>query len=76
MIQAMLSRYNIQHKRTSPGHPQTNGKVERLNHELIQRLQRMTVDDRENWDLYLRKALFAFHSHTNARLGCSPFYLQ
>lgn len=36
----------------------------------------MTVDDRENWDRYLRKALFAFHSHTNSRLGCSPFYLQ
>ena len=75
-FQAALARYNIQHKRTSPGHPQTNGKVERLNHELIQRLQRMTVDDRDNWDQYLRRALFAFHAHTNVRLGCSPFFLQ
>lgn len=75
-FQAMLSRYGIQHKRTSPGHPQTNGKVERLNHELVQRLQRMSVDDRNNWDQYLRRALFAFHAHTNARLGCSPFFLQ
>src|SRR4030095_617368 len=75
-FQAALSRYGIQHKRTSPGHPQTNGKVECLNHELIQRLQKMTVDDRVNWDLYLRKALFAFHAHTNSRLGCFPFFLQ
>ena len=36
----------------------------------------MTVDDRENWDLYLRRALFAFSAHKNSRLGCSPFYLQ
>ena len=75
-FQAALSRYGIQHKCTSPGHPQTNGKVERLNYELVQRLQKMTLDDRENWDQYLRKAHFAFHAHTNSRLGCSLFYLQ
>ena len=47
-----------------------------MNHELVQRLQRITVDDRGNWDQYLRRALFAFHAHTNARLCCSPFFLQ
>jgi transposase InsO family protein/uncharacterized protein (UPF0335 family) len=75
-FQAALSRYGIKNKRTTPGHPQTNGKVERLNHELVKRLQRMTTEDRENWDLYVRKALFAFHAHVNQRIGCSPFYLQ
>src|SRR5213078_456949 len=46
------------------------------NHELVKRLQRMTTEDRENWDLYVRKALFAFHAHINQRIGCSPFFLQ
>jgi len=73
---AALSRYGITAKKTTPGHPQTNGKVERLNHELTKRLQRMTTGNRENWDLYIRKALFAFHAHFSQRLGCSPFYLQ
>jgi hypothetical protein len=36
----------------------------------------MVVDDRDNWDLYLRKATFAFSAHTNALLGCSLFYLR
>ena len=78
-FQAFIKRYNIHHNRTSPGHPQTNGKVERLNHELIQRLQRISAEegnDRRDWDLYLRQALFAFHAHTNQRLGSTPFFLQ
>jgi hypothetical protein len=78
-FQAFIKRYGIHHNRTSPGHPQTNGKVERLNYELIQRLQRISAEegnDIKNWDLYLRQALFAFHAHTNQRLGATPFYLQ
>src|SRR5271154_1047892 len=78
-FQAFIKRYNIHHNRTSPGHPQTNGKVERLNYELQQRLQRISAEKgnaRRDWDLYLRQALFAFHAHTNKRLGSSPFFLQ
>jgi hypothetical protein len=78
-FQAFIQRYNIHHNRTSPGHPQTNGKVERLNYELQQRLQRISAEkgnDRRDWDLYLRQALFAFHAHTNKRTGSSPFFLQ
>ena len=78
-FQAVLKRYSIHHNRTSPGHPQTNGKVERLNHELVQRLQRISAEDghnRKNWDEYLRQAVFAFHAHVNRRTGQSPFFLQ
>src|SRR5262249_21059231 len=35
-FQAFVKRYNVEYNHTSPRHPQTNGKVERLNHELIQ----------------------------------------
>ena len=60
------------------GHPQTNGKVEHLNHELVQRLVRITTEkgDLKDWDLYLREALFAFHAHVNHKTGASPFFLQ
>ena len=78
-FQALVKRYGIEHNKTSPGHPQTNGKVERLNHELIQRLKRITIEkgkDLKDWDLYLREALFAFHAHVNHKTGTSPFFLQ
>jgi len=76
---AALNRYGIRHKRTTPAHPQTNGKVERWNHELMNRLQRIAAEEgnnRRDWDLYVRQGLFAFHAHYNSRLGCTPFYLQ
>ena len=78
-FQAIITRYKIEHKRTTPGHPQTNGKVERLNYELVQRLQRIGVDDghqKDEWDQHLPQAMLAFHAHKNNRLGCTPFFLQ
>jgi transposase InsO family protein len=78
-FEAFVKRYHIRHNYTSPGHPQTNGKVERLNHELIERLQRISAEERhqmDKWDEYIPQALLAFHAHRNQRMGCSPFYLQ
>ena len=78
-FQAVCSRYGIRSTPTSPGHPQTNGKVERLNHELVQRIQRISAEKGHNlrdWDIYLRQALFAYHAHAHSRIGATPFYLQ
>src|SRR5579859_4055106 len=78
-FQAAVKRHGIKYSHTTPGHPQSNGKVERLNHELVQRLQRIGADDGHSvneWDTYLPQALLAFHAHQNSRTGCSSFYLQ
>ena len=78
-FQAICKRYGIRSCPTTPGHPQTNGKVERLNYELIQRLQRICKEkghDLTDWDVYLPQALFAFHAHPHSRIGMTPFYLQ
>ena len=56
-----------------------NRKVERPNHELIQRLQYISAEEgnkRRDWDLYLRQALFAFHAYKNACLGATLFFLH
>src|SRR5438105_1650837 len=61
------------HSYTSPGHPQTNGKVEQLNHELVQRLQCISTKEghqHDKWDQYLPQALLAFHAHKNQCEQC------
>jgi len=76
-FEAFVKRYHIRHNYTSPRHPQTNGKVERLNHEIIQCLQRISAGERhqmDKWNEYLPQALLAFHGHRNQHMGCSPFY--
>ena len=78
-FRAILWCYGIKRIPTTPGHPQSNGKVERLNYELLQRIQRISHEPGNKidcWDLYIQRALFAFAVHTNARTGMSPFKLQ
>ena len=78
-FRSILQRYGIKRVPTTPGHPQSNGKVERLNYELLQRIQRISHEPENKidcWDLYIQRALFAFAVHTNARTGMSPFKLQ
>src|SRR5579859_3240389 len=76
---AAVKRHGIKYSHTTPGHPQSNGKVECLNHELIQWLQRIGADDGhsiDKWDTYLPQALLEFHAHQNSHTWCLPFYLQ
>ena len=56
-----------------------NGKVERLNHELVQHFERISVEenyDQREWDTYLHQALFAYYAYVNSRIGATLFYLQ
>ena len=74
-----MNKYSIEHKYTTPAHPQTNGKVERWNYQLVDHIQRIAAEDgnwRDDWDLYVKQALFAYHAHYNPRVGATPFYLQ
>jgi len=78
-FKAALERYGIASKKMTPGHPQSNGKVERLNYELLLRIQRICGEDGnkiEYWDRYIPRALFAFSAHKNMRWGATPFFLQ
>ena len=76
VIQSYLKKIETQYKGTSPYHPRTNGKVERLNGILEDMISKMLFGKPTKlWDLYLDTALFASHIHTNSTMKTSPFYL-
>jgi hypothetical protein len=62
-------------KVTSGYHPQTNGKVEKHNHILMQLLRKLCAESPEDWDLWVPYVLLADRSRVRRESNYSPMYL-
>ena len=56
-IEALLKKYNVTHKVSTPYHPQTSGQAEVSNREIKQILEKTVGPTRKNWSLSLNDAL-------------------
>ena len=65
----------IEHRHSSPNHPQTNGLVERFNQTLRRAIQRSIQDNQADWDLHVDKVLFGYRIGIQASTAYSPFEL-
>jgi hypothetical protein len=73
-IRECFAQLGIKHRRTSPGHPQTNGMVERFNQTLKHTLRKLVNNDTSAWEDRLAEAMMAYRISEHRGRGMSPFY--
>ena len=75
VIREMTERFQIDHRKTTPYHPQTNGQTERVNGILVSILRKMVRDSKRDWDTKLTAALWAYRTTFKVTTQATPFSL-
>lgn len=71
----MAKLLNINHIRTTPYHPQSNGSIERYHRTLGQCVRAYTEENRENWHKYIPFFLFSYNNTVHTATGFAPHSL-
>ncbi len=66
----------IEHRRSTPYRPQTNGRCERANRTIKEMLRKLVNGERAGWEDELGTVLWAIRTNTSVVTGYSPFFLH
>ena len=70
-----LNGIGVKHQRTTPVHPQSNGKVERVNRTIKEMLAKLVNNCPSTWERQLGPCLMAYNNAVNTTTGHTPFFL-
>ena len=74
-VRQFTMKNGIEHRVSTPYHPQTNGLAEVSNREIKAIIQKIIRPDRKDWSQALIPALWAYRTAFNSPLGMSPYRL-
>jgi len=72
-MRALLQKYGVVHKISTPYHPQTNGQAEISNREIKRILEKIVQPNRKDWSNRLEDTFWAHRTTYKALIGMSPY---
>ncbi|GET04437.1 putative integrase core domain protein [Rhizophagus clarus] len=76
MLNSLCDKFGVKHRLSTAYHPQINGLVERFNRTLCETLAKFANENKNDWDLYVSTALFAYRIRKHNTTRHEPFYLM
>jgi transposase InsO family protein len=74
-IEALMRKYGVNHRVSTPYHPQTSGQVEISNREIKSILEKTVSRSRKDWSQLLTDALWAYRTAYKTPIGMTPFQM-
>ena len=75
LIKEMIDRFQIDYRKTTLYHPQTNGQMERVNGILVSILCKTIIDSKQDWDTKLIAALWTYRTTFKVTIQATLFSL-